>query len=113
MNFHFTYCENYRRVINGVIIDSQFIIPAISGQLGYVVKAYADGEVAKVNDNVLPYRIETDNGNLAGYFTLMVNGNSIYLLQEQLRPAFIQFDTQLTSEINSFIINGGYRKDIL
>lgn len=113
MNFHFTYCENYQRLMTGVLIDSQYNINAISGKLGSVIKAYTDAEVSKVNDNVLPYRIENDNGNLAGYFTLTINGNSVYLFQVQFRPAFVPFDTQILSEINAFIINGGYKKDVL
>jgi hypothetical protein len=94
-------------------MDSQFIIPEISGKAASVVKAYVDAEYSKVIDGVIPYRIENDNGNLAGYFTLVANGNSISLFQKQLRPAFVQFDVQLSNEINNFIINGGYRKDML
>ena len=99
--------------MSGVIFDSQSIIGQISGKGGIVVKAYADGELAKVNSTVLPYRIESNDGNLAGYFNLKITANSVYLFQIQLRPAFIDSSVQIVGQINDFIVKRGYQKDIL
>jgi hypothetical protein len=96
--------------MRGVIIDSQYTISAISNKLGSVIKDYCDTEIGKVADNVLPFRIETNDGNLAGYFTIQVTGATVSILQTQIRPAFLQFNTTISNIIATFITNGEWKR---
>ena len=109
MTFKITYCENYTRLMRGVLIDSQFNIPAISNKLGSVIKDYTDKEVEKVVGNVIPFRIETNDGNLAGYFTIKVVGVDVSLFQKQLRPSFVKFNDNISILISTFITNGEWQ----
>lgn len=104
---------DYQRMINGILIDSQYLIPAISNKNGFAIKAYCDVEIAKVTDNVIPYKIETENGNVAGFFTLQTNGSITTLYQKQLRPAFVQFDIELNQLISNFINTNRWINDTL
>ncbi len=104
---------DFRRVMTGVIVDSQYTIHAISNHLGTVIKAYADAEIGKVTVAVLPYRIENENGNLMGYFTVRTKFGNGILYQKQIRPAFHQFDSIISQEISNFIHNGSFKLDLL
>lgn len=104
MIFNIVYMTDKDRVINGIINDSQFIIPPISNQLGVVVKSYADTQINATGSNsVLPYKIITELGNIAGYFTLQTNGSIAVIQEKQLRPSFVNFDTEITAKISNFI----------
>lgn len=118
-SFRFIYePSEFGRIIPAVLIDARATIPAIKNQIGDVIKAYTDVEVAKASGNgVLFFRIETiysgigtANGVLAGYFSLAVKpfGNSAGLYQIQLRPSFYQNTTQLNAEINVFLSSNGW-----
>ena len=113
MTFTLTYDLDYQRTIPAVIIDSRAVIPAIKNQLGYVVKKYFDAQVALVGANSLPYKIETNDGNLAGICTIEVSGNTAILGQFVLRPAFQQFILQIQQVIGTFIQNFNWQDDFL
>lgn len=113
MSYRMIYMTDFQRTISGIIIDSQYSIPVISNQVGAIIKQYVDGEINKVVANVIPYKIETENGNLAGYFTLQTDGQFAILLQKQLRPAFQQFDGEISAEITTFIQQNGWKNDFL
>jgi hypothetical protein len=102
-----------QRTVSGIIYDSQYTIPSISNKPGIIVKAYADVEIAKIIYDVIPYKIETDNGNLVGYFTLQTNGNKATLLQMQLRSSFSIFNEYILILISDFIISNKWIYDIL
>ena len=97
------------RIIPSVLIDKRAAIPAIANQVGSVIKAFTDTQVAFVTDTTLFYRIESKSGgNLAGYFTLQVIRQGVVaLLQYELRPAFEQFNSTILTEINTFMSTGG------
>lgn len=99
--------------MTGVIIDSQYNIALISNKLGVDIKAYTDAEVAKVVAGVIPYRMESDSGNLIGFLTLKTTGLVAILYQYQLRPAFVQFDTIISQNISTFIAQNTWVQDIL
>lgn len=111
MDFIVTYDTDFSRTIPAVITDARDTIPAITRSLGYLVKVYYDARVAAVADNFIPYKIETKNGNLAGYFVLDANGEVVSIAQKQLRPAFRQFDSELSQLISNFIASGKWRGD--
>lgn len=115
MSYRIIYNEDYKRVIPAVIIDSRQNIAAIKTAGGYEVKEYTDSQVALITDTVIPYKIETDKGNLVSYFNLSVSDNpkSASLLNAQLRPAFIQFNSEISVIISNFIISNNWQQDYL
>lgn len=112
MSYRFIYSNpEHLRVIPAVILDSKGTIPAINNVMGFEAKVYTDAEVAKITEDVLFYRIETNNGNLAAYVAL--NGISGAIVTQQLRTAFKAFSAEITTQISNFINNNGWKDDIL
>ena len=76
--------SEYKRIIQSVLIDKRASIAAIKDKSGDVIKSYIDAQAALVNGNCMFYKIETDGGNLVGYFTLcsvgIVTSNPFKLL---------------------------------
>lgn len=115
MMYRFIYSNpDYPRIIQSVLTDKRSSIPAIKNKTGQVIKDYCDQVVSQVGDNVIVYKIETLEGNLAGYFSLSVYGQgSASLFQYELRPAFVQFDADISAEIYNFMQSGNWAVDIL
>jgi len=115
MIFRIIYNQEYKRVIPAVLIDSRQNLPFLKSAGGYDVLAYTESQVLLVTDKVVPYKIETDGGNLAGYFNLQVGSdtNTATLLNYQLRPAFITFDAQILQIISNFIQSNEWQFDCL
>lgn len=114
MKVRFIYDENYSRTIPACIIDARASIAAIKNQIGDVIKAYTDSQVKAVNQNTLPYKLETMDGNLAGYITLIVDMTTegCALGQKVLRPAFQGF-MDIPTQISTFITSNSWKIDIL
>lgn len=114
MTFRITYNDEYKRVIPAVIIDGRGLNPAIATLGGFAMKAYTDSKVAQVIPGTIPYKIETDTGNLAGYFILMIDYNGTpFLIDYLVRPAFVQFDSEISQNINNFIQSNDWQFDTL
>lgn len=108
------YDPDYKRTMPACIIENRANIPAIKNQIGTVIKDYTDGEVAKVTENVVPYKIFTQIGVLVGFFTIQLsnNGQNAVKLQQVLRPQFQSF-IGISENINNFISSGNWNNDIL
>jgi len=115
MSYRIIYNDSYKRVIPAVLIDSRGTNVAIDTATGFEVLAYTDSKVDLVTNTVLPYKIETDNGNLAGYFNLSVTESpkAASLLNKQLRTAFQIYDSEITELITNFIISNNWEADYL
>jgi hypothetical protein len=115
MQFRFIYCQEYNRVFSGVYIDSQYNIPAIANKIGSEIKQWVDAKLALISENVLPYKIETEKGVLAGIVSLEVDSSNAVanVQQKQYRPAYVQFSTQLDQAINDFISSNDWQDDLL
>jgi hypothetical protein len=124
MTYRFIYSNSEsNRIIPAVLIDKRAAIPEIKNQVGSIIKAYTDARAALVTEDVLFYKIETDLGNLAGYFTLKVVRYIsepellpvyVALLQAtQLRPAFEQFSGTISGLISNFITQSEWSEDYL
>lgn len=124
MTYRFIYSNSEsNRIIPAVLIDKRAAIPEIKNQVGSVIKTYTDAQAALVTDTVIFYKIETDLGNLAGYFSLQVARLisepeliPVYvasLLQYELRPAYQQFDTTISGLISNFITQSIWENDYL
>lgn len=119
--------SEYGRIIPAVLIDSRIGIPQLANKTGNEIKAYCDIEINKVKENpyVLFFRIETiktvntiqemEDGVLAGYFSLFLfhQGQTANIYQFQLRPAFMQFNVQISAEITNFITSGSWKQYVL
>lgn len=116
MSYRFIYSQSEAlRVIPAVIIDKRASIPQILGQIGSVIKQYTDAIVSQITPQTLFYKIETVDGNLAGYFYVYFeDGNpNEPVWVKVLRPPFVQFDSTISSEISSFMISGAWQYDYL
>lgn len=115
MTYRFIYDRiDAARVLPSVLIDKRAAIDAISGKTGAIIKAYTDAQVAELGVGSLFYKIETDGGNLAGYFTVNVNNEDAgSLFQFELRPAFEQFSAVISQQISNFISGNGWLPDYL
>jgi len=115
LSYRFIYNQSEsHRVIPAVLIDKRAAIPEIRNKTGAVIKAFTDAQAALVTESCIFYKIETEQGNLAGYFTLQViREGVVIILQYELRPAFEQFTVQISGEIANFITNSGWVNDYL
>lgn len=115
MTYKIVYCQEPNRVIPSVLIDARASIPEIANQIGVTIKAYTDAKVALVTATVISYRIETEEGNLAGFFSLQVilGSKTASIQQFVLRPAFEQFLATISGLINTFITNNQWQADYL
>lgn len=113
MIYNFTYCENYNSLFWGVIADSRSNITAIKDAIGTVIKTYVDTQTALVVPGVIPYKIETDEASLAGYFLLSAVPGAVSVISLQLRPAFVQFQEQINQNIATFVESGNWAFDTL
>ncbi len=103
----------HNRVIPAVIIDCRATIPDIKNATGSVIKEYIDPKVYLAATQIF-YKIESENGSLAGYFTLGVNDIGVPVLDQfQLRPAFAGFMSSISAQIANFMSAGTWRFDTL
>lgn len=110
----FTYDEVFYRTIPACIIDGRAGNPAVSGQPGFAIKAFTDAEVSKARlPGVVPYKMETINGNLIGYMSLKVVNGVASLYQLWLRQAFQPKLTEITGDISIFITSLSWNFDVL
>lgn len=114
MTYNFVYEPEYFRIIPAILIDARASIPEIKNQTGFPIKYYTDSQVAQINERSITYKIETELGVLAGYFSIQVNtiNKTAILLMQQLRPAFKGF-TEIQTQISNFIQAGTWKPDYL
>lgn len=113
MILNISYCIEYNRVIPAIILEGRQTIVATKNKTGFEVKEYFDAEIAKVVDGVLPYKMETELGNLVCYFSLKQVGTGIELYQQFTRMNFAAFSDEITAKISNFITINGFEQDVL
>lgn len=110
----FLYDDNFYRTIPACIIDGRAGNPAVSGQTGFVIKEFYDDEVSKARKpGVIPYKMETVNGNLIGFMSLKTENGSASLYQLWLRQAYKTSSDIINQEISIFITSRNWVFDIL
>lgn len=109
MKYSITYEADYERLIPAVLIDGRAQYPWLSGKTGAEMLPYLDAEVAKASVNSVFYKIETDNGTVAGYFTVDYSVNSLGIFA--LRPQFLTDIAPISQQISNFISGGDWRFD--
>jgi len=113
MTYRFIYNQaECNRVIPAVLIDARSS-KSIKNQIGSVIKQFTDEQVSMITDECIFYKIETNTGNLAGYFTLKVSGTSVALFQFETRSSFVQFNNTISGQIVNFISSGDWKFDYL
>jgi hypothetical protein len=113
MTYAITYELDYKRVMLAVINDSRNTIPAIAGQDGNAIYAYAQDQIALVVPGVLVYRVGSLDGNFGGYLALQVQNGVALPLLLQLRPAYQQNALEINGFIANFIVSGAWKADYL
>lgn len=110
----FTYDDNFYRTIPACIIDGRGGNTAVAGQIGFVIKDFTDAEVIKARQpGVLPYKMETDNGNLIGFMSIKVVNGIAGLYQLWLREAYKANLNEITQDISIFITSLSWEFDTL
>lgn len=113
MTFYATYIQEYSRVIAAIILEGRQSFAQTKDKTGFQVKAFFDSESNKVVEGVVPYKIQTVDGNLVAYFSVLTSGLSAQQYQLFIRPSFAQFSGQINQFISNFIGNGSWTADIL
>lgn len=108
MNYNITYEADYARVIPAVLIDARAQYPQLSGATGFGMLPYINSQVAAAS-SALFYKIETDDGNIVGCFTVSIPFGSLGIFV--LRPQFSAFSAQISQQITNFISGGNWRFD--
>lgn len=115
MSYRFIYSNpDLNRIIQSVLIEKRSAIPAIKNRDGHTIKDYCDQVSSQVDANTIFYKIETEDGNLVGFFSLRAfSEGTASLIQYELTPAFVQFDSDISGEIYNFMQSGNWAVDIL
>lgn len=82
---------------------------------GNQMQPIIDAVIDLVGASSLPYKIETDNGNLVGFIVLLVNRSFLTatLQASCIRPQYSSDLTAINAFINSFRIGTDWLTDIL
>lgn len=114
MTYFITYLIEVARTVQAVMIDdrtNQFPENANGNQ----IKPIIDTFLGTIGENSLPYKIETELGNLIGFFVLLVDKDNltVTIQKKVLRPQFeLQF-TAINSYIDNFIASNEWIEDVL
>lgn len=115
MNFSFIYEPDFIRIIYASYIANRASIPDLKNKTGVEIKAYIDSKVSNVNPQSIVYKIENDNGNMAGFFTLQVNtvNKTAITGDSQILNSFANYISQISNEIIKFTNNNSWKQDYL
>jgi len=101
MTFSITYCDEYERVIQSVLIDGK----VSELQNGNAYRAYIDAYLDALQDTDMTYKIETKQGVLVGFF---VYNTISEVVQQSFRRPFANYTILLQQEIGNFIASGNW-----
>jgi len=111
MTYRIIFDDQYFRTLPSCIIDNRVKL-GLGNAIGSAIQAYIDSQVALVVPGVLPYKIETVNGNLTGVFALFVHPtDGATILFQVIRPGFQEDLTNIQAEISSFIQGNDWQYD--
>lgn len=87
----------------------------LANKTGPVIKTEIDSRLSLITANVLVYKIETEKGNMGGYFSMIVNEeNKTGILQQKvIRPSFESKQLEISQLISNFIFGGQWKRDFL
>lgn len=114
MTYSITYSLDKRRIVPAVLIDNR-ATNGLAGKTGAAIKVVTDAAVAAITSQDLFYLLETDSGNLAGYFVLRVylSNFSVNLVSIELRPAFKDQSVVINQRVAVFVNSGLWKTDYL
>ena len=98
------YTKEWNRIIQAVLIDSRDTSMPNAAN-GNDIKVIVDSEINKIDDNVIFYKLENNNGVLIGYFSILINGKtkSGILHQFQLRKAYYSSQATIKRFVYDYI----------
>lgn len=107
MIYRIIFDDQWFRIIPSCMIDARVGTP-LAGATGVVMQKIIDEKLVLVPGN-LPYKIENNNGVLVGVFVMKPDGTLIFSI---IRPAFQQFEEDITQEISTFIGGNNWVYDL-
>jgi hypothetical protein len=111
MTYRIVYEADFNRVIPAVLIDGRAQYPALSGKTGFEMLPFLSAEIQKASVNSVFYKIETGDGNIAGYFTVTRTSGVLGIFS--LRPQFLPDNAAISQQISNFISSGDWRFDFV
>ena len=102
MMYRVIYDDQYFRTIPACMIDARVGTP-LANATGAMMEEFIQPKVALIVPGVLPYKLESPNGNLAGVFALQTSSTGAVLLFSIIRPAFVEDQVNISQEIVNFI----------
>lgn len=115
MTYNFIYEPvYYPQTIRAVMIDARQGTP-LANRIGVVIDQFVQQQVDLVTDNTIFYKIETEQGVLAGYFWITVDniGNFNGNIPPNLRPAYSKNFNDISNLISNFILANEFSPDFL
>lgn len=112
MTFNIIYEPDFERLIMAVNNDSTATIPAIRNASGNAILAYNQAQIGLIVPGVNIYKVESETGNLCGFFALQV-GPPAKVLFQQVRPNFQSLLDEINQNIVTFINEGGFSYDVI
>ncbi len=116
MIIRFIYSTEPSKIISAAIIDAKTSIPSLVGKNGVDTKAYIDTKLNLVQQSeALVYKMEAVDGNMVGVIALSVDNTTLIVTKilEVVRINFTNIYSEISNQITTFIIEGGWRPDFL
>lgn len=112
MTFSIHYRQEIRKIVQAIMIDNRLRLE-MNGQDGNIVQGKIDAEVAAVGTPPLFYVIESNSGNLCGYFYLRLQDNTASLGKKNYRPQYGKYFDEFDTMIPEFISSNKWKDDYL
>lgn len=112
MTFSIVYRQEIKKIVQAIMIDNR-LNHEMNGKDGNIVQAKIDAEVAAIGDKPLFYSIESDSGNLCGYFYLRLQDDKASLGKKNYRPQYGKYFDEFDSLVTAFIASNKWKHDYL
>lgn len=111
MIYRVVYDDQFFRTIPACMIDSRVGAP-LANATGAQMETYIQPMVEQIVPGVLPYKIETINGNLVGVFALEVGQGGYSVIFSIIRSGFQADIVNVNAEIGSFVASNNWVYDM-
>lgn len=112
MTFTISYRQEYEKIIQAIMIDNRLRLE-MNGQNGNIVQQKIDAEVSAIGNPPLFYVIESNSGNLCGYFYIKIVNDAGTLGKKNYRPQYVKNFDEFDDMVTKFISSNQWKNDYL
>ncbi len=112
MTYSIVYRQEVKRIVQAVTIDNRVAL-GLAASDGNAIKVAVDAAVTLIGSAPLFYAIETDGGNLCGYFYLNSVGNAATLGKKNIRLQYSGSSAVFDTMIANFLESEEWKNDTL